>query len=55
MEAIVDDACRTADEAGAAPSGRRPWDLHPALTEERLGHCHVVWGPSKFDREAEFA
>lgn len=19
------------------------------------GHCHVVWGPSKFDREAEFA
>ena len=18
-------------------------------------HCHVVWGPSKFDREAEFA
>ena len=23
--------------------------------EPQQGHCHVVWGPSKFDREAEFA
>ncbi|MFK4048149.1 Replication initiator and transcription repressor (plasmid) [Roseomonas mucosa] len=23
--------------------------------DQLLGHCHVVWGPSKFDREAEFA
>ena len=24
-------------------------------TDAWRGHCHVVWGPSKFDREAEFA
>lgn len=27
------------DEADAAPAARRPWDLHPALTEERLAIC----------------
>lgn len=27
------------DEAVAAPAVRRPWDLHPALTEERITAC----------------
>ncbi|WP_424139541.1 hypothetical protein [Roseomonas chloroacetimidivorans] len=26
-----------------------------AKAKQRGRHCHVVWGPSKFDREAEFA
>ncbi len=39
MEATVDDARRTTDKACAASTGRRPWDLHPALTEERLAIC----------------
>ncbi|WP_211254420.1 hypothetical protein, partial [Roseomonas mucosa] len=28
---------------------------HPSGADILRGHCHVVWGPSKFDREAEFA
>jgi hypothetical protein len=27
------------DEAETAPAARRPWDLHPALTEERITAC----------------
>ena len=29
--------------------------LRDAADASTAGHCHVVWGPSKFDREAEFA
>ncbi|BFL66376.1 hypothetical protein ADP8_05209 (plasmid) [Roseomonas mucosa] len=34
---------------GGEPLGAR------GLEKRIRWHCHVVWGPSKFDREAEFA
>ena len=37
----------------ATPAADGSLILHTTLLGDR--HCHVVWGPSKFDREAEFA
>ncbi|MFC0387947.1 histidine kinase dimerization/phosphoacceptor domain -containing protein [Muricoccus vinaceus] len=51
LKDICTDLCQAAD----AHNIDVLVDMPPVRLDISRRHCHVVWGPSKFDREAEFA